>query len=186
MISCRSLKFKLLLITVTVGSGILFSNCERKKENEIKSAPKVLSAAAKKAAKKKWEASPDGIMFKKWEASPAGKKVYAGEAKIHKSIKNFTPMEGIITSLSLPSGARLGFGIMVRIQDENYILNFGLEKPNDKQFQQLHTLKVNDTIYIQSKSVMHAPKYSYPIISGDAIVKDGKTIYKRVWRKDGC
>ncbi|MNR29938.1 hypothetical protein D3C85_1473570 [compost metagenome] len=125
-------------------------------------------------------------MYKKWEASPAGKKVYAGEAKIRKSIRDYTNMEGIVTSLSLPPGSRLGFGVMVRINGDDYILSFGPERSGKNEFKQIHNLKVNDKIIIRSHSVSHAPKYSYPIVSGDYIELDGKIIYKRAPRKGGC
>ena len=59
-----------------------------------KDAPKKSIATSpvddKKAALKKWEATPEGMKFKKWEASAAGKKVYAAEAKIRKSIREYT------------------------------------------------------------------------------------------------
>jgi len=132
---------------------------------------------------KKWEATPDGIKYKKWEASPEGKKVYAGAAKIRKDIKNYTNMEGVVTSLSLPPGSSLGFGVMVKINDEDYILSFG--SGND-EFKQLHGLKVNDKIIIKSHSVSYAPKYSYSIVSGDYVERDTKIIYKRAPHKGGC
>jgi hypothetical protein len=123
-------------------------------------------------------------MYKKWEASPAGKKVFAAETKIWKHIKDSTNMEGVVTSLSLPPGSRLGFGVMVKINDDDYILAFGSGTSNE--FQQLHSLKVNDKIIIKSHSVSHAPKYSYPIVSGDYVERDSKIIYKRAPRKGGC
>jgi hypothetical protein len=86
-------------------------------------------------------------------------------------------METFVTSLSLPPGSRLGFGVMVRINGDDYILSFGLVKSNE--FQQLHSLKVDDKIIIRSHSVSYAPKYSYPIVSGDYVERDGKIIYKR-------
>ena len=175
-----------LILSLVVVSGLVFANRETKNEASKKSPPRVLSAAEKKAAREKWEASPDGIMYKKWEASPAGKKVYAGEAKIRKSIREFTNMEGVVTSLSLPPGSRLGFGVMVRINDDDYILSFGAEKSGSNEFQQLHNLKVNDKIIIKSHSVSHAPKYSYPIVSGDYVERDSTIMYKRVLRKGGC
>src|SRR5262245_779640 len=73
--------YSLILLLVVV-SGVVFANREIKNETPKKSIPKPLSAAERKAALEKWEATPDGIKFKKWEASPAGKKVYAAEAKI--------------------------------------------------------------------------------------------------------
>ena len=138
----------------------------------------------KKAALKKWEATPEGMKFKKWEASIVGKKVYAAEAKIRKSIREYTNMEGVVTSLSLPPGSRLGFGVMVKLNGEDYILSFGPELKNE--FEQLHKLKVNDKIMIKSRGVSHAPKYAYPIIGGDYIEKNGKLIFKRTPAKGGC
>ena len=96
-------------------------------------------------------------------------------------------MEAVVTSLSLPPGSRLGFGVMVSINGEDYILSFGPEKSTRiTKFQQLHDLKVNDKIIIRSHWVSHAPKYSYPIISGDYVERDSKIIYKRAPRKGGC
>jgi hypothetical protein len=175
-----------LTLPLVVVSGLVFGNRESKNETSVTSIPKVLSVAEKKAGLKKWEATPDGIQYKKWEASPAGKKVYASEAKIRKSLRDYTNMEGTVTSLTLPPGSRLGFGVMVRINDDDYILSFGLEKSGDNEFQQLHNLKVNDNIMIKSHSVSHAPKYSYPIVSGDYVERDNKIIYKRAPRRDGC
>lgn len=185
-----------LILPLIVVSGLVFSfasftnrsdaNREIKNETSKKAIPNPLSAAERKTALKKWEATPDGIMYKKWEASPAGKKVYAGEAKIRKSIRDYTNMEGIVTSLSLPPGSRLGFGVMVRINGDDYILSFGPERSGKNEFKQVHNLKVNDKIIIRSHSVSHAPKYSYPIVSGDYIELDGKIIYKRAPRKGGC
>jgi hypothetical protein len=163
---------------------LVFANSEIRNEISKKSIPKPLSAAERKAALNKWEASPDGVMYKKWEASPAGKKVDAGIANIRKSISGYTNMEGIVTSLSLPPGSRLGFGVMVRINSDDYILSFGPDFNNE--FKQLHSLKVNDEIIIRSHSVSKAPKYSYPIIAGDFVQRDSKIIYKRAPRKGGC
>jgi hypothetical protein len=173
-----------LILPLVVVSGLVFANREIKNETSKKSTPKPLSAAEIKAERERWEATPDGIKFKKWEASPAGEKVYAAEAKIRKHIKDSTNMEAVITSLSLPPRSRLGFGVMARINGDDYILSFGLEESNE--FQQLHSLKVNDKIIIRSHSVSHAPKYAYPIVSGDYVEQDSKIIYKRVPRKGGC
>ena len=172
-----------LILPLVVVSGLVFANREIKNETSKKSTPKPLSAAERKAELKKWEASPDGVMYKKWEASPAGKKVYAAEAKIWKSITDSTNMEGVVTSLSLPPGSLLGFGLMVRINGDDYILNFAAEK---SQLEQLQSLKVNDKIIIRSHNVSHAPKYAYPIVSGDYVERDIKVIFKRVPRKGGC
>ncbi len=78
-----------LILPLVVVSGLVFANREIKNETSKKSTSKPLSAAERKAALKKWEATPDGIKYKKWEASPEGKKVYAGEAKIRKPYKCF-------------------------------------------------------------------------------------------------
>jgi hypothetical protein len=172
-----------LILPLVVVSGLVFANCKIKNETSKKSTPKPLSAAERQAAMKQWEATPAGIMYKKWEASPAGKKVYAGEAKIRKSLRDYTNMEGVITSLSLPPGSRLGFGVMARINDVDYIVKF---EPEKSQLEQLLSLKVNDKIIIRSHTVSHAPKYSYPIVSGDYVERDGKVIFKRVPRKGGC
>ena len=173
-----------LILPLVVVSGLVFANREIKNETSKKSAPKPLSATEIKAELKKWEATPDGIKFKKWEASPEGQKVLAGAAKIKNHISASTNMEAAVTSLSLPPGSRLGFGVMVRINGDDYILSFGPEKSNE--FQPLHSLKVNDKIIIRSHSVSYAPKYSYPIVSGDYVERDSKIIYKRAPRKGGC
>jgi hypothetical protein len=172
-----------LILLLVVVSGLVFANSEIKNETSKKSTPKAISAAERQAAMKQWEATPAGIMYKKWEASPAGKKVYAGEAKIRKSLRDYTNMEGVVTSLSLPPGSRLGFGVMVRINGNDYIVKF---EPEKSQLEQLHSLKVNDKIIIKSHNVSHAPKYSYPIVSGDYVERDSKVIFKRVPRKGGC
>ena len=173
-----------LILLLVVVSGLVFANREIKNETSKKSTLKPLSAAERKAALKKWEATPDGIKYKKWEASPAGKKVYAAEAKIRKHLTDSTNMEAVVTSLSLPPGSRIGFGVMVRINGDDYILTFEAEKPDE--LKQLHSLKVNDKIIIRSHSVSFAPKYSYPIVSGDYVERDSKIIYKRIPRKGGC
>ena len=161
-----------LILPLLLISGVAFANKETKK------------VAPKSAALKKWEATPEGIFFKKWEASPAGKKVIESTSKIRKSINDFANMEAVVTSLSLPTGARLGFGMMVNINGEDYILSFGPDL--NKEFGQLRNLKVNDKIIIKSHSVSKAPKYAYPIVAGDYIESDGKIIYKRAPNKGGC
>jgi len=169
-----------LILSLVVVSGLVFANREIKNEGSKKSSPKPLTDAEKNAAMKQWEATPEGIKFKKWETSPEGKKVYAAEAKIRKHIQDYTNMEAVVTSLSLPPGSRLGFGVMARINGDDYILRF------DNELQQLHSLKVNDKIIIKSHSVSHAPKYAYPIVSGEYAERDGKIIYKHAPRKGGC
>jgi len=172
-----------LILPLVVAGGLVFANHEIKSKTSKKSVPQPLTAGERESELKKWEATPEGIKYKEWELSPAGQKVYAAEAKIRKNITDSTNMEGVITSLSLPPGSRLGFGVMVRINGDDYILNFAPEK---SQLEQLHSLKVNDKIIIRSRNVSHAPKYAYPIVSGDYVERDSKIIYKRIPRKDGC
>lgn len=160
----------LLLFSMLMLSNLAFANNESKLDN--------------KAALKKWEATPEGMFFKKWESSAAGKKVYASEARIRKSIKEFRNMEAIVTSLKLPAGSRLGYGVMVRIKDEDFILSFGPDLKSE--FDQIRGLKVNDKIVIKSHSVSHAPKYAYPIVAGDYVEREGKLLYKRIPGKGGC
>ena len=175
--------FYVLLLPLVVVSGIVFANHANKSETAKKSTPKPPSADGREAALKAWEATPEGIKFKKWEASPAGKKVYASEAKIRKFIRDSANMEGVVTSLSLPPGSRLGFGVMVRINGEDYIVNF---EPEKSQLAPLHGLKVADKLIIRSRTVSHAPKYFYPIVRADYVERDGKVIFKRIPRKGGC
>lgn len=175
--------FYVLMLPLVVVSGLVFANREIRNEPTGKPTPKPLSAVERKAELKKWEASPAGIMYKKWEASPSGKKVYGAEAKIRKHITDYTNMEGIVTSLSLPPGSKLGFGVMVRINGDDYIVKF---EPEESQLAQLRHLKINDKILIKSHSVSHAPKYSFPIISCEYAERDGKVIFKHVARKGGC
>ena len=178
----KKVTYVLILLLVVV-SGLVFANHEIKNKTSKKSTPKPLTAAEMKAEKERWEASPDGIKFKKWQASPEGQKVLAGAAKIRNQIRDSTNMEAVVTSLSLPPGSRLGFGVMVRINGDDYILSFGA---GNYKFPQLYSLKVNDKIIIRSHVVSYAPKYSYPIVSGDYVERDGKIIYKRAPHKGGC
>ena len=172
-----------LILPLVVVSGLVFANREIQNKGSKNSTPKPLSAAEIKTELKKWEATPDGIKYKQWQASPEGKKVFAGAAKIRKHISAFTNMEAVVTSLSLPPGSRLGFGVMARIDGVDYIVKFDPEK---SQLEQLHSLKVDDKIIIRSRNVSHAPKYAYPIVSGDYVELDSKIIYKRIPRKGGC
>lgn len=174
-----------------VAGGLIIASSDNKIETASTSPSKTVTTAEKKAMLKEWQSTPSGIEYNQWKTSTAGKKVFASTAKIRKSIAEYTNLEGVITSMSLPQGSRLGFGMMIRIHDEDYILAFGLEKSVSNsnianEFTYLHRLKVNDKIMIRSHFVSHAPKYSYPIIAGDYIEFNGKTIYKRIVRKGGC
>ena len=172
-----------LILPLLVVSGLVFAKRETKNDTSRKSIPKPLSAAEMKAEREQWEATPEGIMYKKWEASPEGKKVYAAEAKLRKQISAFTNINAVVTSLSLPPGSRLGFGVMARIDGDDYIVKF---EPEMSQLEQLRSLKVNDKIIIRSHAVSHAPKYLYPIVWGDYVERDSTIIYKHVPRKGGC
>ena len=172
-----------LILLLVVVSGVVFANREIQDETAKQATPQPLYADEMKARREAWEATPDGIKYKQWEASPEGKKVLGGDAKIRKHISAFTNMEAVVTSLSLPPGSRLGFGVMARINGIDYIVKF---EPEKSQLEQLHSLKVNDKIIIRSHWVSHAPKYAYPIVSGDYVERDSKIIYKRAPRKGGC
>lgn len=173
-----------LILPLVVVSGIVFANRQIKNESSEQLTPKPPTAAEKNAAMKEWQATPAGIKFKAWEVSPEGEKVLAGAAKIKKHINSGSSMEAVVTALTLPPGARLGFGLMVRIDGEEYILSFGPE--NFAEHLPLHNLKVDDKIMIRSRNVSYAPKYNYPILSGDYVERNNKIIYKRAPGKDGC
>jgi hypothetical protein len=163
-----------LLLSLVVVSGLVYANRDLKQELSNKP----LTAAERKASAKKWEASPDGIAFINWKASPAGQKVLSGVRNLRKSVTDFTDMEGVVTSLTLPAGSRLGYGVMVQINGVDYILAFGSD--------QVAGLKVNDKVMVRSHHVSFAPKYAYPIVAGDYVAREGKVLYKRVMRKGGC
>lgn len=169
-----------LILPLLVAGGLVFANHATNKKQSQPPTP-TTECMTERA---KWEASPDGIKYKEWEASEAGQKVMSSTAKIKKAVREFTGMEAVITSLTLPPGSRLGYGIMVKIDGEDYILSFGAGKSD--QFKQLRNLKVNDRIVIKSSAVLHAPKYAYPIISGEKVEKDGQLIYERPLPEDGC
>jgi hypothetical protein len=173
-----------LIVMLVVVSAVVSASVGIKNEASKKLSSKPPTEAEKRAAMKQWEATPAGIAYKKWEVSTDGKKVFAATGKIMSHVRDSTSMEAVVTDLSLPPGSRLGFGVMVRINDEDYILSFGGLKSNE--FQQLHSLKVNDKIILRSRGVSHAPKYAYPIVSGDYVERDSKVIYKRIPRKGGC
>ncbi len=173
-----------LILTLAVVGGLVFGNRAIQSESSKKPIAKPHAVAEMQVVLKKWEATPNGINFKKWEASPEGQKVLASAAKIKDQIKDSTYMQAVVTSLSLPPGSRLGYGVMVRMNGNDYILSFGPLKSNE--FQQLPTLRVNDQIMVKSHFVSYAPKYSYPIVSGNYVARGSDIIYKAVPRKGGC
>ena len=168
-----------LIILPFVVSGILFAN----RETPTKANPKPLSATERQEAKKNWEASPDGIRYKKWQASPAGVKVQASVSKIKKYMRQNAPIEGVVTSLTLPKEAKVGFGLIVRIDGDEFILAFGDESANE--FAHLRSLKVNDKIMLKSRTISKAPKYAFPIVGAEFVQREQKLLYTYV-SKGGC
>lgn len=178
-----------LIFTLLAICGLVFANRDIKNDSSKKQASKPLSEAEKKAALKKWEATPDGIDFNNWKASAKGQKILASATHINKKIKSSAKIEAVVSSLSLPSDSRVGYGMMVKVNGDEYILAFGPEKSGksvNNEFEQLHNLKVNDKILIKSNGVSYAPKYAYPIVSGDYVEKNARVIYKRAPRKGIC
>ena len=164
------------------------SSANREIKNETKRSPKTLSIADKKVnldKRKKWEASPDGIKYKEWEVSPEGKKVHASHDKIKESIKSFTNMEAVVTSVSFQRTNAKSSGLkwlIVRINGEEYMMQF-----IPKDFQQLNSLKVNDKIIVRSRSAGYSPNHPYLIVSGDYIALNNKILFKRDFSKNkGC
>jgi len=174
----------LLILPLVVVGGIVFANRTSKASAPGTAVPKQLTAAEIKREREKWEASPDGVRYLNWKESPRGVKVMEASAKLQPQIKALTGMEAVVTSLSLPPGSRLGYGLMVSIDGEDYILSFGVE--DKTEFSQLRKLKVNDRIILKARAVSHAPKYDYPILSGDYVEQRGNLLYKRIPKKGGC
>ena len=168
-----------VLIVLLIVSGGLLSACREINSRTSENSPsKPLSIAEMKAKREKWEASPDGIKYKKWEASPEGMKVHASADKIRKQLKDSSDMEAVVISLSRQNKSLYGFGALVRINGEEYLLNNPL--------QQLRSLKVNDKIIIRSHAAGKSPKSPYLILWGDYVERNGKIIYKRPIHKGGC
>ena len=177
----------LLIILLAVVSGCVFAN----REPKIESKPSLdtLSTADRKAQmlaeRKKWEASPDGIQYKQWEVSAEGKKVHASYDKIRKSIKDFTNMEAVVTSVTFQRENAKSSGpkwLIVRINDEEYMMQF-----TPKEFQQLSGLKVNDKIIVKSRSAGFSPNHPYLIVSGDYIERNNTILFKRNFsNNNGC
>ena len=170
-----------LILPLVVVSGLVFANREIKNETSKKSTPRPLSAAERKAALKKWEATPDGKKFKEWEVSPEGKKVHASHNKIKKYIKAFTNMEAVVTSVTFQrNGKSSGIKwLIVRINGDEYMMQF-----SPKDFQLLKSLKVNDKIIVRSRSAGYSPNHPYLIISGDYIEQNSKALFKRDFSKN--
>ena len=173
--------FALLLVLVVV-SGVVVANRFNKKEPAKKAIQKPLSAEEMKAARKKWEATPDGIEYKKWEASPEGKKIDTSYEKIKKHFKVFSDMEAVVTSVTFQRENVQSTSpkwLIVEIEGETYMMQF-----IPKEFEQLKSLKVNDKIIIRSRSAGFSNNHPYLILSGDYIAKDNKVLFKRVFNKN--
>ena len=174
-----------LILPLVVLSGLVFANRDIK--NETKPSLKRSSKAEKEAglnARKLWENTPDGIRFKLWETSPEGKKVNASHDKIRKSIKAFTNMEAVVSSVTFKrDGKSSGIKwLIVSIDGEEYMMQF-----IPKDFQKLNSLKVNDKISVRSRSGGRSPNHPYLILSGDHIERNGKVLFKRDFSKNkGC
>jgi len=176
-------KIHLLILLLVVVSGLVFANCEFKKET------KSLSVADEKTRmmdeRKKWEASPDGIKYKEWENSAEGKKVHASHDKIKKHISTFADMEAVVTSVTFQRENAKSSGpkwIIVKIDGDEYMMQFV-----PKDFEKLKSLKVNDNIIIRSRSAGYSPNHPYLILSGDYIAHDNKILFKRDFSKNkGC
>ncbi len=176
-----------LILALAVAGGLVFAN--RKVKSETKPSSKPLSAAEMKARvaedRKKWEASPDGIMYKAWVFSPEGKKVHVSNEKISKHIKDFSNMEALVTSVTFrrpnenPSASKW---LIVRIDGEKYMMQFSV-----KEFRQLNVLKVNDKIMVRSRYAGYSPNHPYLIIAGDYIEQNNKVLLKRdLSKNNGC
>ncbi len=176
----------LLNLLLLVIIGLVLANCETKNETQL--VPKTLSMADKKSQleeKKKWDASPDGIMFNKWKKSPEGKKIQASRDKIKKYIKDFSPMEAIVTSVTFQCENAKASGpkwLIVKIGEEEYMMQF-----ISKEFEQLKSLKVNDKIMVKSRSTGYSPNHPYLILSSDYIAKNNVILFERDLSKNkGC
>jgi hypothetical protein len=118
-----------LIFALVTLSGVVFANREIK--DDPKPAKKALSIADKKAARearKKWEASPDGIHFKRWEASAEGKRVRASHDKIRKNLRDFSEMEAVVTSVTFQrenSNASSPKWLIVNINGDQYMIQYG-------------------------------------------------------------
>jgi hypothetical protein len=161
-----------LILPLVVVSGLVFANRE-------KSSPKPSSIADRQAGLED---------MKKWEDSSEGKKVHASGDKIMKYIKSSTNMDAVITSFSLPSRTGEGTsalrGVMVRINGEAYLLNFGPMRSNE-DVQSLLSLKVNDKIVVRGHITRYSINYAYFIISADYVERDSKILFNRNFNNGG-
>ena len=161
-------KIHLLILPLVVVSGLVFANCEFKKET------KSLSVADGKTRmmdeRKKWEASPDGIKYKEWENSAEGKKVHASHDKIKKHISTFADMEAVVTSVTFQRENAKSSGpkwIIVKIDGDEYMMQF---VPKDFDYFELKD---------QIRNYLEAEKFS---VSINSWLEAGKKETERVRR----
>lgn len=177
----KKILFTLLLVSVVV-SSVVVANNDGKKEPTKKAMQKPLTAEEMKAARKKWEASPDGMAYKKWENSLEGKKVDASYEKVKKHFKDFSDMEAVVTSVTFQRENAQSASpkwLIVEIECETYMMQF-----IPKEFEQLKNLKVNDKIIVRSHSAGFSHNHPYLILSSDYIAKDNKVLFKRNFSKN--
>ncbi len=177
----KKILFTLFLVAVVV-SSVVVANNDTKKETSKKAIQKPLTAEEMKAARKKWEATPDGIAYKKWENAPEGKKVNASYEKVKKHFKDFRDMEAVVTSVTFQRENAQSGGpkwLILEIEGETYMMQF-----IPKEFEPLKSLKVNDKILVRSRSAGFSHNHPYLILSGDYIAKDNKVLFKRVFNKN--
>jgi hypothetical protein len=177
----KKIMFGLFLVAVVISSVVVANNDSKKKLSK-KVIQKPLNAAEIKAARKKWESSPDGIEYKKWENSPEGKKVDASYEKIKKHFKDFSDMEAVVTSVTFQRENAQSGGpkwLIVEIEGETYMMQF-----IPKEFELLKSLKVNDKIIVRSRSAGFSHNHPYLILSSDYIAKENKVLFKRMFDKN--
>lgn len=188
--------FYFLILSLVVVSGFVFSfssfsndsDAKNEIKKETKSAKKSLTDAEKKSMleqRKKWEASPDGIKFKAWENSKEGKKIHASYDVIKDDIKKFSEMEGVLTSVTFQrptTNLSSPKWLIVKINEYEYMMQY-----SSKDFERFKNLKVNDKIFIRSRSAGFSHNHPYLVLSGDYIEHNSKVLFKREFNKnDGC
>ena len=175
----------LLILPLALLSLLVYAARDFKSETKTTRKPSAaIDKKAQEEARKKWEASPDGIQYKAWERSAAGKKVQASYYKIKKQIDAFSNMEAVVTSVTFQrtnvnSGPKW---LIVKIEDEEYMLQFP-----PKDFEKLSGLKVNDKIIVKSRSAGYSPNHPYLILSSDYIAHNNQLLFIRDLSKNkGC
>jgi len=133
----------ILLLALVVISGIVLAKRQNENKNTEKVTSKALATAATTTAFQNWEATPEAIDFRKWQNSSEGKNVLAAAASIAKHVKDSSAMHAIVTSLTLPPGSRLGYGILVSINSNSYILSFTIIKYEEAFFFVAHVCLSN-------------------------------------------